>query len=406
MSRSYLYFEYRKAMINLETQHFKLNRILLLIIGLWPLQQSNLTRLQFIFLSTILTTNITFQLMAFVTLRCTPDLIANVLSSTCFSSTYAIKYNLFHFNIGAMKDLLMQLQNICNGLKDENEITIMKKYSCNAERYTIVLTILTVCSVFILIVGFIGSSIFYMILPMNVTRSRRLPITIEYFIDQEKYYYLILLHIIMAILIGAIAMIAIGTMLIAYFQHTCGMFRISSYRIKRAMYTNTLGNIKWKKENLILKGIISAVDIHRQAMRLSRLLASKIETMLYCLIMLGVISLSLNLFRIFQITSSENDIKEYMFPLFTTITSILYMFLANYIAQDLTDHNNDIFATVYNVQWNVAPLHIQKVILFLLQRGAKDFTISVGGLFVGSLECFATLVKTSVSYFTVIYSTQ
>jgi len=66
-----------------------------------------------------------------------------------------------------------------------------------------------------------------MILPMNVTRSRRLPITIEYFIDQEKYFYLILLHIIMAILIGATAMIAIGTMLIAYFQHTCGMFRIS-----------------------------------------------------------------------------------------------------------------------------------------------------------------------------------
>jgi len=39
-----------------------------------------------------------------------------------------------------MKDLFMQLQNICNGLKDENEITIMKKYNCNAERYTIVLT--------------------------------------------------------------------------------------------------------------------------------------------------------------------------------------------------------------------------------------------------------------------------
>jgi len=34
------------------------------------------------------------------------------------------------------------------------------------------------------------------------------------------------------------------------------------------MHINTLGNIKWKKENLILKGIISAVDIHRQAMKL------------------------------------------------------------------------------------------------------------------------------------------
>jgi len=34
------------------------------------------------------------------------------------------------------------------------------------------------------------------------------------------------------------------------------------------MHINTLENIKMKKENLILKGIISAVDMHRQAMKL------------------------------------------------------------------------------------------------------------------------------------------
>jgi len=47
----------------------------------------------------------------------------------------------------------------------------------------------------------------------------------------------------------------------------------------------------------------------------------------------------------------------------------------------------------YNVQWYVAPLHIQRIILFLLQRGAKNFTLSVGGLFIASLECFASVRK-------------
>jgi len=45
----------------------------------------------------------------------------------------------------------------------------------------------------------------------------------------------------------------------------------------------------------------------------------------------------------------------------------------------------------YDVQWHVAPLHIQKVILFLLQKGNKDFILNAGGLFYGSLECFATV---------------
>lgn len=35
-----------------------------------------------------------------------------------------------------MRNLLEQLQNICNELKDENEFNIMKKYGNNAKCYT------------------------------------------------------------------------------------------------------------------------------------------------------------------------------------------------------------------------------------------------------------------------------
>jgi len=39
-----------------------------------------------------------------------------------------------------MKELLMELQDIFDGLKDKNEIAIMQEYSYNAKRYTITLT--------------------------------------------------------------------------------------------------------------------------------------------------------------------------------------------------------------------------------------------------------------------------
>lgn len=35
-----------------------------------------------------------------------------------------------------MKNLLEQLQSICNELKDENEIIIMRKYGRDAQHYT------------------------------------------------------------------------------------------------------------------------------------------------------------------------------------------------------------------------------------------------------------------------------
>jgi len=62
---------------------------------------------------------------------------------------------------------------------------------------------------------------------MNSSQSRQLFFMTEYFIDQQKYFYLILLHIYAAFCVGAIVMIAVGTMLITYIQHTCGMFKVA-----------------------------------------------------------------------------------------------------------------------------------------------------------------------------------
>ncbi|KYN00375.1 hypothetical protein ALC62_08866, partial [Cyphomyrmex costatus] len=74
----------------------------------------------------------------------------------------------------------------------------------------------------------------------------------------------------------------------------------------------------------------------------------------------------------------------------------IYLFVSNYTAQEITDHNEYVFTTVYNVQWYVAPLHIQKMILFLLQRGTKTFHMILGGIFVASLESAAAVRNTRI----------
>jgi hypothetical protein len=51
--------------------------------------------------------------------------------------------------------------------------------------------------------------------------------TTEYFIDQEKYFYPILLHMDAACPIGGIVLIAIESLLIGYFKHACAIFKIA-----------------------------------------------------------------------------------------------------------------------------------------------------------------------------------
>ncbi|XP_025073591.1 uncharacterized protein LOC105425252 [Pogonomyrmex barbatus] len=341
-----------------ETQYCTFNKFQFLAIGLWPYQQSEFARFQFIFFCVILLTSVIFQ-----------------------------------------------LQHTHNEIKDENEIVIIEKYDCIARRYTNSFTTFAVCGI---IFG-LTLNVWLLInidVPINTTQLYQFPIIMEYFFDHEMYFYFSLLHVNAAVCIGATALLAIGSLMITYIIHVCGMFKIASYRIENAMDINILQNITMENDIFMYDGIICAVKIHRQALKLSKNLQSAVQVMIFCLVVCGVTSLSLNLYQIFQIASFKNDVQELLLSSLFVFVIVLYMFIANYIGQKALEHNNHIFATAYNVQWYKAPLHVQKMILFLLQKGVKEHTLNLGGLLHGSMECFATLLKTSVSYFTVIHSMQ
>jgi len=66
------------------------------------------------------------------------------------------------------------------------------------------------------------------VLFINKSQSRHMIyFTTEYFIDQEKYFYPILLHMDAACPIGGIVLIAIESLLIGYFKHACAIFKIA-----------------------------------------------------------------------------------------------------------------------------------------------------------------------------------
>jgi len=58
------------------------------------------------------------------------------------------------------------------------------------------------------------------------SRAMQLVLT-EYFIDQEKYFYLILLHTNIAFTIGGTVLAATGLMFLACIEHGCGMFKLA-----------------------------------------------------------------------------------------------------------------------------------------------------------------------------------
>ncbi|KAL6260660.1 hypothetical protein P5V15_008180 [Pogonomyrmex californicus] len=392
-------------MNSIDSLDISLNRTLLLTIGLWPYQQSKLVRVQLIIFFGILTTFILFQFTIFLTSNCTLDLLINVLSSTLFYIVLIIKYGSFSINVKVIKDLLEQIQYIYNELSND-EIDIMKRYGCNAKRYTITLLLLVIFVTCVFILYPFWPLLSDILFPINETRPLSLLFITEYFVDQEKYYYLIVIHTNAATFIGAVAMLATGTMLIFYQLLACGMFRIASYRFEQAMTIDTLHKNSLEKKILIYKGLICGVDMHRKAMKFSDLSVSRFKVMFFLMVITGVMCTAINYFLIFQMVSFGFNIEKFLLPVIFALTHTLYMFIGGQIGQQIIDHNNDVFDTVYNIRWYIAPLQIQKMILFLLQRGSMIFSLNIAGLIVGSFEGVATLMSTILSYFTVLYSTQ
>ncbi|XP_070522373.1 putative odorant receptor 92a [Cardiocondyla obscurior] len=171
------------------------------------------------------------------------------------------------------------------------------------------------------------------------------------------------------------------------------MFKIASYRIERAIQIcNSIPKIiKPQNEIFAHDGIVHAVDMHRKAMTFTTRVASEFEISYMFLIVIGVLCLSLNVFRIFQIALSKYRIEKLLINFILACNSFLYMFAANFFGQQVIDHYNHVFATAYKAEWYKISLRMQRLIMILLQRGNKSFGLRVGGLLVASMECFATI---------------
>ncbi|RLU21352.1 hypothetical protein DMN91_005725 [Ooceraea biroi] len=396
-------------MICIQTQDFNINRILLLLIGLWPYQRSKMVHFQVILFFGIMACSVILQITIFITIECTTDILISIVSTTLYVLAYMIIYISFWINMHTVRYLLEQLQCICNELKDANEITIIKKYGNKTKCQTIMLLSITLCGLLIFISLTIWPRIIDIDIVLLINDSQpchaRHAIITEYFLDEERYFYLVLLQMYVTFFIGGFTMTATGTMLLGYIKYICGMFKIASYRIEHAMMINMLENIKVKEEIGINKRIIYGIQIHSKAMKFSKFLISSFEGMFLASICIAILVLSLNLFGMFRYVLVKDAGKSVLHSIMVVLLLVL-MFLANSASQDIIDYNNDVFSAACNIQWYVAPLRTQKLILFLLQRGNTIFNLRIAGVFTGSFECFATMTKQAISYFTVIYSTQ
>lgn len=89
------------------------------------------------------------------------------------------------------------------------------------------ITVFGYMSMFGLLILICAPSILDVVMPLNETRERKLIVDVEYFIDQDEYFFTVSCLIIISVIFCITTTLATEMLYIVYVHHVCGMFKIT-----------------------------------------------------------------------------------------------------------------------------------------------------------------------------------
>ncbi|XP_011861308.1 PREDICTED: odorant receptor 63a-like [Vollenhovia emeryi] len=389
-----------------EDSYFKLNRVVLSAIGLWPYDDFKVRHFRFLLSLLIIISFISPQLLKLLISEYSLDLFLNMFCYNIIFVMLCAKYISFYAILKNIKEFRDRVRNNWDALKDNQEIEIICKHENRGKVFTIFIIVLSYTVISLYIFLQCTSVLLDIVMPLNESRPRELIFPAEYFIDQQKYFYILTIHVLMGLFFIATSAIATESFSLANALHAFGLFNIASYRMKNILIgINRQRDICLNKEYAIsCNKIIAAVDFHRRAIEFSELLKESFGPMYLILFMGCVCSAGVGLSNLSRIIMMEKEIVSVVKYSACIILTITGLALANYAGQEFINCDTDVYRAICNTKWYNASLKTQKLVLFLIQKTTKCYKVDAGGMFSPCLEGLATALSMSVSYFMVLHS--
>ncbi|EFN77867.1 hypothetical protein EAI_13889 [Harpegnathos saltator] len=121
-------------------RYYKLNRIFLSPVGLWPHGNRKLKPIQAVVSVVILVSSVVTQLLKLFTTEYDFDFVLTDLSYSIPSMVYVVKYKTFYSQANRLIRMMELIQEDWNSLTSEEEIHIIQKNTNTGRRYIIVFT--------------------------------------------------------------------------------------------------------------------------------------------------------------------------------------------------------------------------------------------------------------------------
>ncbi|OXU17576.1 hypothetical protein TSAR_002007 [Trichomalopsis sarcophagae] len=341
-------------------KYFILNKKLLILIFIWPYQKKHLGIFVNTFIILAIHTMMIPQIIRAVLewqmeVKNVEILIENFGGLLYFQGTLSKYYSSIYLQ-KKLQQLFEQITYDWKGMHDDNEKAVLLR-SWNIGRN---LTIFYMTYMFFACIAFVTLPsvvplMLDLLLPLNESRQLKLCYFAEYFIDQQKYFVYLFMHTFFGVSFTILIVTAVDSTFVSIVHHALGLYKVLEYRMKNVLHlieNNYQFNSLLAKDELH-KYIVDSVKIHKKTIEFSEIVQ-----------------------RIYS-------------DCFFFVTILVLLFLSIVTIQLVMNLNN--------------PPDFMRI-GFMMMRCAVPCKLTAGPLLTMDLATSGNILRTAMSYFTVVAS--
>ncbi|THK33089.1 odorant receptor 13a [Diachasma alloeum] len=380
----------------LDSTYYRPTRWGMRMMGQWPFQSAGRNRF-FKCLTIFLVTSICVPTMIkFVESLDDIDVVMESIPMFCVYAAAYIKFFTWAIDDNSMRELLLSIERDWKNLKVEEDIQLLAEFSERGRKISNLYTM----SIFGFLALFLTIPAIPMLMdiwiPLNESRSRIFLYQTEYFVDQNEYYFLILIHAYLTIPVVFTVVLFFDNLFSIFVNHTCGMCNILKLHLECVHIDDPLD-----KETTSEKRIQICADMQTNILEFVQRLES-ICTIPFLLLvgmnMLVITSTGM------MIVIKGNEVSEIIRFASFNIGTIFHLFWSSWQGHALIVESETIYSSVYQSEWYTFPPKLQRMLLPLMMRSANPCQITAGKFYVMSMESFGAAMRMTMSFFTLLLS--
>ncbi|XP_025995221.1 odorant receptor 13a isoform X2 [Solenopsis invicta] len=386
-----------------DNRYYYVNKRLLSVIGQWPFQSRLESNMMFAVTSLFIFSLTAFEFWGLAAGITDLNIIMENASPLLVNCMMIIKFINCVITNDKMKVLYEDIEQTwkkkCTGAEKE----ILQRYAEKSRSFTIRYAIALYATWLFYSTTPLVITWIYKLLPTNETYTARFLYRMEHVLDMDKYFNLLMLHGFISVFYIVQVPIALESTFVFCTHHICALLECIRYNIECLQSTDFVLLEPNIKDDKTYHDLVDCIKSYKHVLKLSDVLASNYAVSF--LFLLGNIIICLS-FGAAEIIIIDIQLDELIRILAADLAQVAHIYVLSMISQRLIDHSSAFQDVIYSCDWYNMSIRSRRLVMFTIMRTTKPCEIKAGKIFVMSMENFSSILKVSLSYFTMLTSLQ